>query len=297
MSVAFPVTRCAPPYAAAAAAAPAHQRHLRIQAVVDALRDHANRGQGPVRALVAREQAQGNVTRVVPFWVFNGLALTATEPVIRRLAARADVWEIRPDAEIPPPPPVQSAAAPSPAATASVWNLDKIRAPEVWAIDPAYTGSGQVVGSFDTGVDITHPDLLPRYRGNHAISWFDPYGEHLSPFDFNGHGTHTTGTAVGGAASGLNIGVAPGARDRGEGVGRHRARLGLGVSRDLPVVPGARRQSGQRAGRGQQLVGLRAGRLHRRVHGRRPGVSRGRNLSRVRRRQRRPDGGQRAQPG
>ena len=196
--------------AAAAATAPAHQRQLRIQAVVDALRDHANRGQGPVRAIVVREQALGNVTRVVPFWVFNGLALTATEPVIRQLAARADVWEIRPDAEIPAPPPVQAAA--SPGAAARVWNLDKIRAPEVWALDPAYTGSGQVVGSFDTGVDITHPDLLPRYRGNHAISWFDPYGEHLTPFDFNGHGTHTTGTAVGGAASGLSIGVAPGAR-------------------------------------------------------------------------------------
>jgi subtilisin family serine protease len=198
--------------AAAAATSPHGQRHLRTQAVVDALRDLANQRQGPVRALLAREQAQGNVRRVIPFWVFNGLGVTATEPVIRRLAARADVWEIRPDAEIPAPPIVQPTATPGPAASNSVWNLDKIRAPEVWALDPAYAGSGQVVGSFDTGVDVSHPDLQPRYRGNHAISWYDPYGEHLIPFDFNGHGTHTTGTAVGGDASGVNIGVAPGAQ-------------------------------------------------------------------------------------
>jgi hypothetical protein len=86
----------------AAAASPPDRRRLRTRAVVDALRDHANQRQGPVRALLAHERAQGNVQRVVPFWVFNGLAVTATEPVIRRLAARADVFEIRPDAVISP---------------------------------------------------------------------------------------------------------------------------------------------------------------------------------------------------
>jgi subtilisin family serine protease len=198
--------------AAAAATAPRGQRQQRIRAVVDALRDHANRGQGPVRALLAQERAQGNVSRVVPFWVFNGLAATASEAVIRRLAARDDVWEIRPDAVIPPPPVPQPSGTPAPGAAPSVWNLDQIRAPDVWTLSGSSTGAGQVVGSFDTGVDASHPDLAPQYRGNHAISWFDPYGEHATPFDFNGHGTHTTGTAVGRDASGVNIGVAPGAR-------------------------------------------------------------------------------------
>jgi subtilisin family serine protease len=197
---------------AAAATAPRGQRQQRIRAVVDALRDHANRDQGPVRALLAQERAQGNVSRVVPFWVFNGLAVTASEAAIRRLAARADVREIRPDAVIPAPPVPQPSATPAPGAATSVWNLDQIRAPEVWTLNGSYTGAGQVVGSFDTGVDVSHPDLQPQYRGNHAISWFDPYGEHATPFDFNGHGTHTTGTAVGRDASGVNIGVAPGAR-------------------------------------------------------------------------------------
>jgi subtilisin family serine protease len=197
---------------AAAQTAPHGQRQMRLKAVVDALRDVSTQRQGAVRALLAREQALGTVRRVKPFWVFNGLAVTATEPVIRRLAARFDVWEIRPDSVIPPPPVIQPTATPGTAGSVSVWNLDQIRAPEVWALDPNYTGVGRVVGSFDTGVDLSHPDLQARYRGNHAISWYDPYGEHATPFDFNGHGTHTTGTAVGGDASGVNIGVAPGAR-------------------------------------------------------------------------------------
>ena len=197
---------------AAAQTAPRGQRRMRLQAVVDALRDVSAQRQAPVLAMLAREQALGTVKRVKPFWVFNGLAVTATEPVIRRLAARFDVWEIRPDSVIPPPPAIQPTAAPGTGGSASVWNLDQIRAPEVWALDPNYVGVGRVVGSFDTGVAPDHPDLQPRYRGNHAISWFDPYGEHATPFDFNGHGTHTTGTAVGGDASGVNIGVAPGAR-------------------------------------------------------------------------------------
>ena len=192
-----------------AAAAGHRTRRAKARAVVDALRDKAARTQGPIRALLAREQAAGRARRVVPLWVVNGLAVTATDPVIRALAARPEVREVRLDRTVPRPAPLPAAAVP--AAAISEWNVDQIRAPEVWSIDPAYAGVGSVVGSFDTGVDGTHPDLAPRYRGDDTTSWFDPYGEHASPFDADGHGTHTTGTAVGGDAGGTNIGVAPGA--------------------------------------------------------------------------------------
>jgi subtilase family serine protease/subtilisin family serine protease len=193
------------------AAGRAHRvRRARLRAVVDALRDKAARTQGPIRALLARELAAGRVQRAVPLWIVNGVAVTAPEGVIRALAARPDVREVRLDRTIPLPTPVATTAGPGSAP--SEWNIDQVRAPEVWAIDPSYTGVGTVVGSFDTGVDGSHPDLAPRYRGNDAISWFDPYGEHASPFDADGHGTHTTGTMVGGDAGGTQIGVAPGAR-------------------------------------------------------------------------------------
>ena len=196
--------------AAAAASATSGSRRGRGRAVVDALQDVANRTQPPILALLATEQARGNVARIVPLWVFNGVAVMATEPVIRRLQAHPAVWEIRPDEAIPPPAPTPAAATSSLGGTE--WNIAAIRAPEVWALDPRFDGEGSVVGSFDTGVDVTHPDLAPRYRGDHAISWFDPYGERGTPFDPNGHGTHTTATAVGGDSGGSSIGVAPGAR-------------------------------------------------------------------------------------
>ena len=199
--------------AVAAATVPRRQRVARRRAVRDALEMLANQDQTGVRALLAREQGLGSARRVIPFWVINGLSVHATEPVIRRLAARSDVKEVRLDRSIRGPRPLQPAAGPAPTtSTTSEWNIDQIRAPEVWALDPNYSGVGTVVGSFDTGVDVTHPDLASRYRGNHGISWFDPYGQHATPFDANGHGTHTTGTAVGGDASGANIGVAPGAK-------------------------------------------------------------------------------------
>jgi subtilase family serine protease/subtilisin family serine protease len=191
-------------------AAPHRNRRARLRAVVDALRNKAGRTQAPIRALLAQERAAGRALRHRPLWIFNGVTVTAEAAVIRALAARADVREVRLDRAIPLPTPTPTSAQPS--SLISEWNIDQIRAPEVWAIDPSYTGVGTVVASFDTGVDGTHPDLAPSYRGNDAISWFDPYGEHASPFDADGHGTHTTGTMVGGAAGGTNIGVAPGAK-------------------------------------------------------------------------------------
>ena len=202
------------PAAAAAKVAPG-LRAARRQAVVNALRSHATTTQAPLLAQLARERLAGRVFRVVPFWIFNGVAVTADAAVVRALAARPDVLEVRPDFVIPAPAPIvrsSIASSAAPGAEISQWNIERLRAPEVWAMNPAYTGAGVVVGSFDTGVDGNHPDLAGNYRGNHAISWFDPYGEHATPFDANGHGTHTIGIAVGGSASGTSIGVAPGAR-------------------------------------------------------------------------------------
>lgn len=198
---------------AAALTAPSRDRRARLYAVVDALRNLATRTQTPLLSFLQQEQAVQRVRRFTPLWIVNGVAVTATEPVIRALAARHDIKEIRLDAAMPPPPrPLPAAPGEGGLSLMGVqWNIAQIRAPEVWAIDPRFNGSGTVVASFDTGVAMNHPDLASRYRGNHAISWFDPYGQHASPYDANGHGTHTIGTTVGGDAGGAGIGVAPGA--------------------------------------------------------------------------------------
>ena len=188
---------------------PKASKKEKARAVVEALKAMAEQTQGPLREHLQKQRSAGAAERILPFWVFNGIAVTATEQQIRELEHRPEVREIRLDVQIPLPS-LSVARKTSPDAVAE-WNIDQIRAPEVWALNPAYNGAGTVIGSFDTGVDLTHPDLQSRYRGNHQISWFDPYNEHAVPYDANGHGTHTTGIAVGGDASGSAIGVAPGA--------------------------------------------------------------------------------------
>jgi len=93
------------------------------------------------------------------------------------------------------------------------WNVNIINAPNAWTITK---GEGITVSNIDTGTLHTHVALVGSYRGtngngtySHDYNWFDPRGQ-ATPFDNNGHGTHTMGTLAGSEASG--VGVAPGSK-------------------------------------------------------------------------------------
>jgi subtilisin family serine protease len=180
-------------------------RRARVLGATRLLRDVAATSQKPLRRVLARRAAEGKVKRVVPFWVFDGLAVTATADVVRSLAARPDVAKVSENTTLAVP-----AAARMAAGTPVEPNVSVVNAPAMW--DAGFRGQGVVVASLDTGVDVTHPDLAGSWRGG-ANSWFDPNGEHTStPTDVDGHGTSTMGVIVGGAAGGSAIGVAPGAQ-------------------------------------------------------------------------------------
>jgi subtilisin family serine protease len=96
----------------------------------------------------------------------------------------------------------------------SDWDLDMVKAPEVWA--KGYTGQKVVVAVLDTGVDYTHPDLNNNIwvnsneiahngiddDGNGFVDdvrgWNFVDADSNDPMDYDSHGTHVAGTIAAG---------------------------------------------------------------------------------------------------
>ncbi|WP_421741691.1 S8 family serine peptidase [Cellulomonas sp.] len=173
-------------------------RPARLRAVVARLQARAAAAQAPIRAMLRTRAGRGEVGDVVPLWVVNAISVTATPAVVKALAARADVATVTSDQVLVVP----ATGLPEP-------NVAAVRAPDLWSL--GQSGQGVVVATLDSGVDLSHPDLLGRWRGG-TNSWYDPYGEHpATPTDASGHGTATMGLILGGDAGSTSIGVAPGA--------------------------------------------------------------------------------------
>jgi hypothetical protein len=189
----------------------------RGQVVINQLQQVADESQAGLRGLLRRLGAKHQ-----PFWIVNAIRITGNDSVLRQVAAQPGVERIVASRTYRIPESVQ---ATDQAAVAGVeWNIDRIRAPEVWSTF-GDRGEGIVVANIDSGVQFDHPALVRQYRGNlgdgsfdHNYNWFDPAmicgSPSSAPCDNIGHGTHTIGTVVGGDGEpGENqIGVAPHAR-------------------------------------------------------------------------------------
>ena len=79
--------------------------------------------------------------------------------------------------------------------------VEMIQAPEIWK---QTKGKGMTVAVLDTGCDTDHPDLKERIIGGCNFT-NDDGGDPLKFEDYNGHGTHVSGTI---AATLNNSGVA-----------------------------------------------------------------------------------------
>ncbi|MBK3494777.1 S8 family serine peptidase [Viridibacillus sp. YIM B01967] len=199
----------------------AHQAKLfQRSAVVSDLKATSLESQETVMEYLEKEEAKGNAKDIISYYIVNGVAVTATKEIAEKVATFEEVEKVLPNEtrqlfttktknEVVPK-----------AKTASVeWNVERVKAPKVW--EKGIDGAGTVVASIDTGVQWDHPALKQKYRGfntstgqvSHDFNWFDATSGRNTPFDDVGHGTHVTGTMVGGEPNGANqVGVAPGAK-------------------------------------------------------------------------------------
>ncbi|MGB3210822.1 MAG: S8 family serine peptidase [Desulforhopalus sp.] len=133
-------------------------------------------------------------------WIINGLAIKAKPSVIRKLVKRPEVMAVRLDAPV-------SQVSDTLAVTSSIpWNITMLDTDLVWA--QGFQGQGVVVASMDSGVDYNHTELAGNWRGG-TNSWYDPHGQHILPYDADGHGTQSMGIMVGQNLGITTIGMAP----------------------------------------------------------------------------------------
>ncbi|CAM5657558.1 hypothetical protein SAVIM338S_06685 [Streptomyces avidinii] len=189
-------------------------RTAKAETVLRLKKDHAARSQTEV--IKALDGARAEYTS---YWIVNAVRVVGSEKLAGALAQRPEVARIDADDKVVLPKPADGAREKA-AADAVEWNIDRIKAPQVWD-QLGVRGEGIVVANIDSGVDYTHPAVANQYRGkgadgayDHNYNWFDPAGvcPTAAPCDNNDHGTHTMGTMVGDDGGANRIGVAPGAK-------------------------------------------------------------------------------------
>ncbi len=191
-------------------------RRQRAEIVITALQEIATTSQPPLRARLATWRAAGQVADIHPFWLINALALRATPPVVRQIAARLDVERVFLDGVLELDQPIGGQPATAAPGQAEI-GLRVVNAPALW--ERGLTGDGIIVMNIDTGVQGDHPALADRWLGNDpgipaAEAWFDPFQQACAtPCDYRWHGTITMGPLTGlDPATADTIGVAFGAK-------------------------------------------------------------------------------------
>jgi serine protease AprX len=193
----------------------------RRRALVDMLRATADVTQADLRRWL---DAEGVSYR--PFWITNSIQARLTPAQLAVLAAREDVEAIGSNTSIALQLPQQEESVAPRSPNAIEWGVNKIKAPQVWAL--GINGAGVVIAGQDTGIRWSHNAIKGKYRGwnattqtaDHNYNWHDSIhatgsscgADSPVPCDDYGHGSHTVGTMLGDDGGTNQVGVAPGAK-------------------------------------------------------------------------------------
>ncbi len=203
------------------------------EGVINIFESNARNVQAEIKNIFSMREVEGRI--INSFWIANAMLVEVNVKDLERIASNKNVWKIHENFEVfihtnekEPPKTSSSNVETQSGSWTTTWGVDRIRAPQVW--DRGFRGSSDIkVAVLDTGVDITHSDLDGKmYTSNESDNtypggWaeFDTSGNivegsvphdtytGLGVNDNKGHGTHVSGTVVGGNASGTYIGVAP----------------------------------------------------------------------------------------
>jgi hypothetical protein len=187
---------------------------LRSKTVIDALMDKARNTQGPILAILENKKISGKIKSYESFWITNMIVIDANAETIQELILRPEIDQIDLDAILdydrPTGNPINANDHPQ---TAEI-GLKVVKANKLW--EAGFTGQGRLVMNIDTGVDVYHPALNSRWRGNNGVpwwqAWMDKNGNTTSPADCEVHGTSTMGVMCGRSSIGDTVGVAPNAQ-------------------------------------------------------------------------------------
>jgi serine protease len=161
---------------------------------------------GRAGVLIRDIEAVPQARDIAEFGRFNAFAASLTDEEAARLRRSPAVRIIEPVVE-------RHILGSLPAAPAELRSLngqtvpfgvDMVRARDVWPV----TRGGQInVVVIDTGVQYTHPEIVPAWAGGYNV-----IKKNDDPMDDNGHGTHVAGTIAAADNNAGVVGVAPNVR-------------------------------------------------------------------------------------
>lgn len=168
----------------------------RAYRVITTLQEKAQNTQENLKIFLETRMQERSVFSYESFWITNMFVIVAHPSVFEELMVSTEVSMLDLDVELQLDRPIYSEYSGN--GTESVEpGIKIINAHKLWEM--GITGLGRIVMGIDTGVDVTHPALNYKWRGNSVPAnqaWFDPAGS-TTPNDCDGHGTHTMGTMNG----------------------------------------------------------------------------------------------------